>query len=187
MQAHWEGASSLPQEQVSSPSGTGSAAPGGCAGCAVGCRCWADRAEFHPPGAPGLQGGVGLKTNLTTQGRARLGSAAVGSRALHLAEGQREWVLAAGQGSCWCKGLEAVGESSRAGLVMAAGGPRGLAAPHPVGRAVRVSSDGPRAPRRRAWLTASLPSRSSGCGCCASCETTSQPPTAQPSTAWSCC
>ncbi|VCW86035.1 unnamed protein product [Gulo gulo] len=41
--------------------------------------------------------------------------------------------------------------------------------------------------RRRAWLTASLPSLSSGCGCCASCETISQPPTAQPCTAWSCC
>lgn len=83
---------------------------------------WADRAEAHPHGAHGLQGVLGLKTNLMTQGRARLGSAEIGDgldpgeggRALPLAgdRGSGRWLL--GRGDWWCKGLEAAGESSRA-------------------------------------------------------------------------
>lgn len=56
-----------------------------------------------------------------------------------------------------------------------------------VERALRSQFLRALSPRRRDWQTASPPSLSLGFGCCASSETTSLPPTAQPSTAWSCC
>lgn len=128
---------------------------------------------------------------------------------------RRAWALAGqGTGDSRCRGLGAFGAVSRvlrrgpAGREDHSGGDQwtALLGQNPWGAAAEagkvvpgISEQGcgtfpaslalrtPSAPRRRAWPTAFLLSLSLGCGCCASSGITSLPPTAQPSTAWSCC